>query len=750
MKHLLHHKPLIIWLFTFFICWATSAQAQIEEHSHWSTELAETELAVGDEVELIIHVKIDAGWYLYSNDWDPNSFKMGAPMLTEFQYEDNGTYELIGETRPIGTKEKYDDIFQGTYTYFKKKAEFRQTVKVLCKDFDVKALVTGQVCTDAGMCIPFEYDLPTKKDRWQKSVKISGSGNCGSTGQVAPDSKEKVAEKSEKIPNNEGKLAEKSTTSNKSQNTPPDEQASADQTPPSASPLPQIKEDEKAPRPVVTESDQTDDQNAGMAWFMVLAFLSGLAAIFTPCVFPMIPLTVSFFSSKKKIHALFYSLSIIGIYTIFGAILSPLLGPAAAYLISTHWLPNAIFFLVFVIFALSFFGLFEIVLPSSLVNKMDKNADKGGLAGVFFMAFTLVLVSFSCTGPIVGTILIESAGGQVIKPMAGMFAFSLAFALPFGTFAFFPSLMNGLPKSGGWLNSVKVTLGFIELALSLKFLSMIDLIYHFGILDRHINIAIWITIAAFAGLYFLGKIRLPHDSPSEKISVAGMLLSLACFSFVVYLLPGMFGAPLKALSGVLPPSTTSSFDMAKVVRTQTQLVLENNNLAKSEDLMGKKPKYSEFLEIPHGLHGYFDYDEGMQVAKALGKPVFIDFTGHSCANCRRMEDNVWVQPEVMSRLKNDYVMIALYCDESKLKPESEWYVSEKDGRMKKSIGQQNLDFEMTFFNKNAQPLYVLLDNEGRTLAKPRGFTEDVKTYVKFLDEGLKEYEKRQQELAELD
>jgi thiol:disulfide interchange protein DsbD len=337
--------------------------------------------------------------------------------------------------------------------------------------------------------------------------------------------------------------------------------------------------------------------------------------------------------------------------------------------------------------------------------------------------------------------LIESAGGQIIKPMAGMFAFSLAFALPFGTFAFFPSLMNGLPKSGGWLNSVKVTLGFIELALAFKFLSMIDLIYHFGILDRHINIAIWITIAAFAGLYYLGKIRLPHDSPSEHISVFSMLTALVCFSFVVYLLPGMFGAPLKALSGVLPPTTTSSFDIAKVVRTQTQLVLEENKLAKPE-AKGPKRKYADFLHLPHGLKGYFDYEEGLAAAKKLGKPVFIDFTGHSCANCRRMEDNVWVDPEVMAKLKNEFVMIALYCDESKLKPESEWYESTKDGRMKKSIGQQNLDFELTRFEKNAQPFYVLLDSKGKELVKPRGYTPNVGEYIDYLDAGLKEFKKR--------
>jgi len=322
-----------------------------------------------------------------------------------------------------------------------------------------------------------------------------------------------------------------------------------------------------------------------------------------------------------------------------------------------------------------------------------------------------------------------------------MFAFSLAFALPFGAFAFFPSLMKSLPQSGGWLNSVKVTLGFVELALSLKFLSMIDLIYHFGILDRHINIAIWIVIAAFAGLYYLGKIRLPHDSPTEHISVFSMLTALLCFTFVVYLLPGMFGAPLKALSGVLPPSTTHDFDLGKVIRTETQLVLDDNNLGAKTEILGREPRYSAFLHLPHGLRGYFDYDEGMAVAKALGKPVFLDFTGHSCANCRKMEDQVWIDPEVMAHLKNDYVIITLYCDESHLAEEA--YVSERDGREKKAIGQQNLDFEATYFGNNAQPYYVLLDNDGKTLAPLRGYTPDAADYAAFLADGLKTYQARQ-------
>ena len=374
--------------------------------------------------------------------------------------------------------------------------------------------------------------------------------------------------------------------------------------------------------------------------------------------------------------------------------------------------------------------MFEITLPSGLVNKVDEKAEKGGLAGVFFMAFTLVLVSFSCTGPIVGSILISSAGGELLKPILGMFAFSLAFAIPFTLFAIFPEWMKSLPKSGGWLNSVKVVLGFLELALAFKFLSMADLVYHWGILDRDVFLVIWIVIFAALGFYLLGKIKLPHDSPVESIGVPRMLLALVTFMFVIYMIPGLFGAPLKLLSGYLPPMTTQNF-------TISSLASSGEEDTRTEDVL-----YSDILEIPYGIQGYFDYDQALAAAKKAGKPLLIDFTGHGCVNCRKMEENVWADPSVLSRLKNDFVMVALYIDERQELPEDKWYTSDYDGKVKKTVGKQNADFQITKFNNNAQPYYVILDHQEELLAKPHAYDTDIQNFVEFLDGAKAEFEKR--------
>lgn len=475
---------------------------------------------------------------------------------------------------------------------------------------------------------------------------------------------------------------------------------------------------------------------------MVVAFLAGLAALLTPCVFPMIPMTVTFFTGKAKNRAgairqaVIYGLSIIVIYVVAGTIIAVINGPEFANWLSTHWIPNVFFFLVFFIFALSFLGLFEINLPSSFVNKVDAKADKGGLGGVFFMAFTLVLVSFSCTGPIVGSILVESAGGMVIKPLMGMFAFSLAFAIPFTLFAIFPEWLNNLPKSGGWLNSVKVVLGFLELALGLKFLSIADQVYHWGILDRDIYLVLWIVIFAMLGLYLLGKLRLPGDSPIEKLSVGRLMLSLVTFSFVLYMIPGLFGAPLKALSGYLPPMSSHDFDLPTLIRENSG----GSGVISAEDQLCEEPLYGDMLHFPHGIKGYFDYEQALACAKEQGKPIFVDFTGHGCVNCREMEARVWSDPKVLSRLKNDYVMLALYVDEKTELPEKDWYTSEYDGKVKKSIGKQNADFQITRFNNNAQPYYVLLDTNGELLIEPIAYERSISKFVDFLDEGKEKFE----------
>ena len=499
------------------------------------------------------------------------------------------------------------------------------------------------------------------------------------------------------------------------------------------------------------ESTVNKASQHGLWWFLIFSFVAGLAAILTPCVFPMIPMTVSFFmnSNKSKLQArmqaLVYGVSIILIYTVIGTLVAVTLGADFANWLSTHWIPNVLFFVVFVIFAFSFFGAFEIILPSSWVNKTDSQVDKGGFGGAFFMALTLVLVSFSCTGPIVGAILVESAGGMVLKPIVGMLGFSLAFALPFTLFAIFPQWLSNLPKSGGWLNSVKVVLGFVELALGLKFLSIADQTYHWRILDREVYIAFWIVIFAMLGFYLLGKMKFAHDSEVKHITVPKLVMAILSFTFVVYLIPGMFGAPLKAISGYLPPMTSHDFDLHKIIRDEVKLIdhtTVKSVPSNSGTVPCEKPKFSEFLELPHGLDGYFDFEQGLACAKAQGKPLFIDFTGHGCVNCREMEANVWSDPRVLERLKRDYVIVALYVDDKTELPQNEWITSSYDQKVKKTIGKKFADFQISRFGVNAQPYYVLLDFNGNLLTEPTARDLNPEHFINFLDKGVDEFKKR--------
>lgn len=641
--------------------------SQVLKPAEWNNSLSKAEPSQGDEIEILFEATIDSEWYLYSSDFDPDL----GPMVTEFSFEENETYELIGEIVPVDPKAGYDEIFEGEYTYFKGTGLFKQKVKILKDDFVIKGSYSYQVCSDiTGQCIPFDEEFSFGAQK----KKVTETNNNGSS----------------EI-NKGGFLQQRDT---------------------------------KDPYSLLS--------------FMLVAFLAGLAALLTPCVFPMIPMTVTYFSKKpgKVKNSLFYGLSIIVIYAIVGSIVAPFMGPETANDLATGWLPNIIFFTVFVFFALSFFGLFEITLPSGFVNSVDRLGDKGGLIGVFFMALTLVLVSFSCTGPIVGSILVESAGGLVLKPILGMLAFSAAFAIPFTLFALFPGWLSSLPKSGGWLNQVKVVLGFIELAFAFKFLSVADQAYHWGLLDREIYLAIWIVIFALLGFYLLGKIKLPGDSDSNRTTVAGLVLSIVTFSFVMYLIPGLLGAPLKALSGYLPPLSTHDFNLTEIIR-------ENRggaDLAESETIC-EEPKYADFLHLPHGLEGYFDYEQAKQCARELGKPIFVDFTGHGCVNCREMEQRVWEEEPVLKRLREDYVVLALYVDDKTELPESSWYVSDYDGKTKKTIGKQNADFQINAFNNNAQPFYVLLDANGNLLAEPIGYELNVNKFVQFLDRGLKNFKK---------
>lgn len=492
--------------------------------------------------------------------------------------------------------------------------------------------------------------------------------------------------------------------------------------------------------------------SAGSLWALILeAILWGFAMLLTPCVFPMVPMTVSFFmkgSSTKaegRFKASMYGLFIVLLYTVpisLIILLTRIIGGDAVTAdifnwLATHWLPNLIFFTVFMIFAASFFGAFEITLPSSLVNKSDAKSSKSGLAGIFFMALTLVLVSFSCTGPIVGSVLIKSTQGEFWSPMVTMLAFSVAFALPFTVLALFPSLLKNLPKSGGWLNSVKVVLGFIEIALGFKFLSTADQTYHWGLLDREIYLAIWIVTFSLLGMYLLGKLQFKNDDKVEKLSVGRLALAIGVFTFVVYMIPGMWGAPLKGISGYLPPITTQDFVLGQTSYQPTTYVIDHGTGSTDDDPVPTGRKYSDFLKMPYDIPAFFDYNEAREYALSVGKPLFIDFTGHGCVNCREMEARVWSDPRVLKMLMEDYVVCSLYADDKKEVDEADW-VTLDNGKVLKSLGKINSNFAMTRFNVNAQPYYAILDPQTEEHKVPsRGYNLDVEAYVNFLTEGLK-------------
>lgn len=613
---------------------------------------------------LVLTADINDGWHIY----DLQNYE-GGPNPTTIRFVAGEGAELDGAMRQLSSPVKiYDDIFGMEIGYFEKKAVFEQDVRLSAQSATVKAEIEYMACNDQN-CIP-----PTEEE-----ITFSiGEGQAS-----APDTAGTVSE---------------------------------------------------APK---------DAAGGGSMWSLIIeAILWGFAALLTPCVFPMVPMTVSFFMkgsgspAKGRINASLYGFFIVALYTLPIAaiiIITRLVGGDAVTAdifnwLATHWLPNIIFFAVFMIFAASFFGAFEITMPSWLVNKSDAKSESNGIGGIFFMALTLVLVSFSCTGPIVGSVLIKSTSGEFWSPIVTMFAFSVAFALPFTLFAFFPSMLKRLPKSGGWLNSVKVVLGFIEVALGFKFLSVADQTYHWGLLDREVYLAIWIVVFSLLGLYLLGKIRFAHDSEVPYIGVGRLALVIVVFSFVVYLIPGMWGAPLKALSGYLPPLTSQDFVMSQnAVTVQT-----------SGDNTGK-PKYSDFLHLPHGLDGFFDLKEAEEYARKVGKPVFIDFTGHGCVNCREMEARVWADPTVLSILRNDYVVVALYTDDKKQLPESEWVTTES-GKVLKSLGKINSHYALTRFGVNAQPYYVLQGDNGEILTAPRGYDLDVDGFVRFLKDGIEAYE----------
>jgi len=676
----------------------------------------------GDVIELIIKCEIPEGLHMYST----NSKCDIGPIPFSAIFKDNKSFCLQGALKSVGDKIKMDEVFNCEVGEFVKKAEFRQKIKVLSNDVKVTLNVEGQWCTETA-CFNFGSLIP-----------ISLTGQLKATGTpVLCDNKTTETSPTLVVPEEVPAIDTTiKTDTTKSPVIPSKSSASYRLTP------------ENSSQPCLNKTFNglsSETQNENNWGLFVIAFLSGLAGLLTPCVFPMIPMTISFFmkdnKSKNKtiINGLFFGISIILIYVLLGSVVSALLGPDAGNFLSTHWVPNIIFFTVFMVFAFSFFGAFEIMLPSWLSNKVDREADKGGFYGIFFMALTLAIVSFSCTGPIVGNVIVESAkGGSPVRPIVAMFGFGLAFALPFTIFAIFPHLLKSLPKSGGWLNSVKVVFGFLELALALKFLSIIDQTYHWHLLDREVYLSLWIIIFGLMGVYLLGKIKFAHDSELKFLGVPRLLFTVLTFSFVMYMIPGLWGAPLKALAGYLPPMSTQDFDINRSLR-------EVNGIKGN---MCSKPSYANELHIPHGLNAYFDYEEAVACSKELKKPLFIDFTGHGCVNCRKMEELVWSDPRVLKLLNEEYVIASLFVDDKKIKlPESDYFIGKFSQQKITTLGKKNAEIQICYFNSSSQPMYCLLDNNEELLRKPEGSEInkkqfDTEEFLKFLEEGVKEFKKR--------
>jgi len=682
-----------ILLFVFI-----SLKAQIYNPVSWTFS---QKALPNNETELSFIATIEPGWHMYSQ-----FLPAGGPIVTSFKYDKNAAVQIIGKVSEPKPTEEFDKNFNMTLKYFSVRAIFKQIIKVNAAKTVLKGTIEFMSCNDSQCTPPQEQDF---------EFALKGVPGAIATVTTPVTTSASGPQQAQPI-----------TASNAKKDS-------------STAPTATIKA--ASAKSIDTKSDDNDKKSL-WGWFF-LAFGSGLLAILTPCVFPMIPMTVAFFlneaksKAKARMEGVTYGLSIITIYTVIGTIVAVTLGANFANFLSTHWIPNVFFFLIFLFFAASFFGMFEITLPSWMINKADRQADKGGYAGAFFMAFTLVLVSFSCTGPIVGAILVASAGGKVIMPIIGMLGFSMAFALPFTLFALFPSWLSNLPKSGGWLNSVKVVLGFLELALGLKFLSIADQTYHWHILDREVYLAFWIVIFILMGFYLLGKIKFAHDSEVKHVTVPRLMLAIITFSFVMYMIPGMFGAPLKALSGYLPPETSLDFDLTRLIAENAG---SNSNTAQDKELC-ETPKFSDVLHLPHNLKGYFDYDQALRCSKEQNKPLFIDFTGWGCVNCREMEANVWSDPQVLKRLRENYIVVALYVDDRTELPESDWVTSAYDGKVKKTIGKKFADLQITRFKINSQPYYVLLDTKGELLNKPKAYDLNVENFIKFLDDGVAEFKK---------
>ena len=636
-------------------------------------------------VELELKVNLDEGWHIYSQH------TKGTELPIEFSFEKSNSYKRLGQVKEPRPISNYDKYAKDTTRHFENEVKFSQRVKVLSeKDFKIKGAVNFQLC-EKGSCIP--------PDDVAFSFDIKGNP--------------KAVEIAETVDEQETQTEEIVET--------------------------------KAETATLSVTQDEAKSSSSMLMVFLISLGAGLLTLLTPCVFPMVPMTISFFMKGNKNkkqglkEAYFFGGSIIFIFAVLGLLLTLILGKDAMYLISTHWAPNLAFFIIFMLFAFSFFGLFEIRLPASWINKSDKGADQGGYMGAFFIALTTVLVSFSCTGPILGAALMGIASSSTTSFVffVSMIGFALGFALPFTLLAMFPQVISKL-KSGSWLNTVKIVFGFLEVALGLKFLSMADLSADWRLLDRETYLVLWIVVFTLLGFYLLGKLKFKGDDDVKQISVGRLFLSIITFSFALYMVPGLWGAPLKAISGYIPPMTTQDFNIERsIIENTPQGTLQ----ATSENALPADRKYADILHYPTGFDGFFDLEEAKAYAKKVGKPIFVDFTGKTCANCREMEYYVWEDKQVKQILTQDYIMVALYTDANTIKlPESEW-VTLKDGKVAKTLGKKNHNYQIEQYSVNAQPLYVLMDAEGNLLQEPKGYDRSVSNFVSFLEKGKENFKK---------
>ncbi|VXB71188.1 Thiol:disulfide interchange protein [Flavobacterium sp. 9AF] len=689
-------------LVAFAFLFSFLGQSQIVDVVKWKTKITQKS---NTEFELVMDAQIEFGWHLYAlNTPDGGS----QPLV--FTFKNAGKdYLLVGKTKQGNYHKEYSEIFEVDEYFFTNTAQFKQTIKVTNPALkEIKVALEGQTCID-GRCVQEDDNLTfilpiIKTEEEQIENKKPTETSIVKEVVVSAEKVDSLKEIVSEVIATESKDTIQSSNSQF------------------------VK---------IANKHEKEEKKKDLWTIFILSFLGGFAALLTPCVFPMIPMTVSFFTKQSKNraqgirNAIVYGISIIIIYVGLGLIITAIFGIDSLNALSTNVWFNLIFFVILIIFAASFLGAFEIVLPNSLLNKIDRQADRGGIVGIFFMALALAVVSFSCTGPIVGSLLGESARQGGIGPIVGMFGFSFAIALPFMLFAMFPGWMNSLPKSGGWLNTIKVSLGFLELAFAFKFLSNADLVLQMHLLEREVFLAIWIAVFGTWAFYLLGKLTLPHDTPQNHISVGRLFMALLVSTFTIYLIPGLWGAPLKILSGYTPPMTYS--ESPDGVGFKNEVIIADFSKEKTTENVHKGPL---------GLMAFHDYEEGIAYAKKVNKPVLLDFTGHACANCRKMEENVWSNPAIFNMLKNEIVLISLYGDDQRELPAEQVYVSKISGNEVTTIGKKWREFQIERYNINSQPYYVVLDNEGKDLNEPVGYTPDIEEYKAWLQEGIANFKKK--------